>query len=74
MDITELGAGAVFAYIIIKEVLSFLKAPKSKEQDHKIDQRLHFLEQGVSTLVEQHATKDEDGRPVWWRNSHINKW
>ncbi len=62
MDITELGAGALFAYIIIKEVLAFLRHPKVKEEGT----RLSKVEAGVQTLVEQHAVKDADGRLVWW--------
>ena len=72
MDLTELGAGAIFAYVIIKEVLTFLKSPKKQEASGKMAGQLKTIGEGVATLVVQHSTKDSEGRPVWWNKKETN--
>jgi formiminotetrahydrofolate cyclodeaminase len=68
--VLQLGVGGIFAVLVIKMVLDFLrkKDSKSKEQKffEKIEKSIKNTDRYVEKMYELHNKFDIDGKPIWY--------
>ena len=75
MDELLIKSGPIGIVLILffREVFQFIKSMR-KSEDFTITQEMwNDLENKVNSLYEWHNVKNEDGAPIWYFKSSINK-
>jgi hypothetical protein len=72
----QLGVGGIFALLLIREVLSFLKDRKSSgsnEEHAKTRALIHELKNKLEELHKWHDVRDDEQVPVWYVRKSLER-